>query len=97
MADNIHTHSERETVREVPARSGRGSGFAFILGGVVVAVAVIAYFFFEGRDIGGAPAGSGGGDVSVTVTNEGGGAEGGVAPEGGSAEAGGESAAADGN
>ena len=60
MADNNRdTHVTRETHVE---KSRSGSGMAFILGGVVVAVLVIAYFVF-----GGTGADTGAGDTNVNV------------------------------
>ena len=52
---STHTHIERER------RSG--SGIAFIVGGLVVAVLVIAYFVFDG----GALMGGGDADTSINV------------------------------
>ena len=51
-----HTHIERE-------RRG-GSGLAFIVGGLVVAVAVIAFFLFDGS---GALFGGGDADTNISV------------------------------
>jgi hypothetical protein len=51
-----HTHIERE-------RSG-SSGLAFIVGGLVVAVAVIAFFLFDG---GGMFSGGGDADTNISV------------------------------
>ena len=60
MADNNRdTHVTRETHVE---KSRSGSGMAFILGGVVVAVLVIAYFVFGGNG-----ADTGAGDTNVNV------------------------------
>ena len=52
---STHTHIERER--------GGGSGLAFIVGGLVVAVAVIAYFVFDG----GAMFGGGDPDTNISV------------------------------
>jgi hypothetical protein len=53
---STHTHIERER------RSG--SGLAFIVGGLVVAVAVIAYFVFDGGAM------LGGGDAETNISVE---------------------------
>lgn len=65
----ISTHT---TVNRTETKSsGEGAMLAFAVGGVVVAVAILAYFVFgDGLTTTGAP-GSSGGDVSVDVqTNE---------------------------
>ncbi|WP_224814838.1 hypothetical protein [Hasllibacter sp. MH4015] len=85
MADNT-THIER---REVEHSSGNG-GFGFILGAVVVALAVVAYFVFVGMPDTAGPAATGGDSTSLSVTVEGGGE---AAPAG---EAAGDAGAAEG-
>jgi hypothetical protein len=52
---STHTHIERER--------GGSSGLAFIVGGLVVAVAVIAYFLLDG----GATLGGGEADTNISV------------------------------
>lgn len=59
--NNTHTHIEREKT------SGSGAGIAFIVGGLVVAVAVIAWAIY-----GFGPEGeAGGGDVNISVEDGG--------------------------
>ncbi len=84
MADNT-THIERREIE----RTGGNGGMGFILGAVVVALAVVAYFVFVGSPDTSGPAASGGDSTSLSVTVEGGGE---AAP---AADAGGEAASAE--
>jgi len=62
MPDNTNT-----TVRETHVREKSGiSGFAFILGGVVVAIAIVGFFLYGGFDGNGAGVGDGG-NTNVNV------------------------------
>lgn len=62
--NNTHTYVERET----PRRSGSSAGIAFVLGGVVVVVALLAWAFWG--DLVPGEAGDGA-DVSVSVEGDG--------------------------
>ncbi len=86
--NTAHTHHTRETHVE---KRGGGSGLAFIVGGLVVAVGILAFLFWGGDAPDGAGS-AGGGDVSISVE----GGEGGEAAAEGSASdgTGGESAGA---
>ena len=71
---STHTHVPREPVRE---SSGTGT-IAFIIGGLVVAVAIIAWFLAGGdMDSSVTTVPAEGGDAAVTIEN--------TAPEGGAA------------
>ncbi|TYB87952.1 hypothetical protein [Oceaniovalibus sp. ACAM 378] len=62
MPDNTNT-----TVRETHVREKSGiSGFAFILGGVVVAIAIVGFFLYGGFDGNGGGVGDGG-NTNVNV------------------------------
>lgn len=61
MADNTHTHIERDVER----RSSGSTGLAFVLGGVVVVVALLAWAFWG--DLVPSDGGGTAADVSVTV------------------------------
>jgi hypothetical protein len=68
--DNVQR--DREYVRETRVENGRGGGssaLAFIVGGLLVAVAVLAFLFWD--DLGfGTTATAPVGDVNVTVDND---------------------------
>ncbi len=61
------------------------TGLAFIVGGLVVAVGIIAYFVFSGGEIG---IGGGGDSTTVTIESNTGGGEAAAPAEGGGAPAG---------
>ena len=61
MADPERNVSERTTTTTTTTDNG-GSGMGFIVGALVVIVAIIAYFLFVGADTDTA-----GGDINVTV------------------------------
>lgn len=66
MADHTNDHTNTHVVSErVETKSGGGSGLAFIVGGLVVAVLVIAWLF-TGGDFG-VNDGSSGGQTNINV------------------------------
>nr|MDA3888083.1 hypothetical protein [Allgaiera sp.] len=92
MVDHNHdrhdsTLRERTEIRET--RSGGGTGIAFIVGGLVVAVGIIAWLLFGGS-MDGPRAHDGGGKTSISTKVEVGGAGGGA----GAANSGGSTAKA---
>jgi len=66
-----HTHSSNTntTIRESRTEKKSGTGMALIVGGLVVAVAIIAWFFFAAGngDVATTGATTGEGDVNVSV------------------------------
>jgi hypothetical protein len=67
MADHTdHTNNTYRETRIEERRSGGGAPMAFIVGGLVVAVAIIAWLF-TGGDFGTATTTGGAGDVNVSV------------------------------
>lgn len=63
-----HTSNSTHTTRETHVTEKRsGSSMAFIIGGLVVAVAVIAWLFLGGTDVDNAGVEPGVGDTNVTV------------------------------
>jgi len=81
LADNKNQDPNRDAhvTRETHVEKSSGSGMAFILGGVVVAVLVIAYVLFG---MGGGDIASDGGGTDATTEAPASGA-GGSAPDGG--------------
>lgn len=91
MAEN---NKDTYVTRETHVEKSRGSGMAFIVGGLVVAVLVIAYFLFAGGagDMGAGNSGDAGGDTNVTVEAPEASASSGAASDG-AGEGGGDAAA----
>ncbi|SNS76421.1 hypothetical protein [Antarctobacter heliothermus] len=66
MSDATHNNTTTTTTRD----NGGNSGLAFIVGILVVVVAVLAYVVFAG-DIGSPAADGGGADLNITVQSDG--------------------------
>ncbi|WP_323772070.1 hypothetical protein [Antarctobacter sp.] len=66
MSDATHNNTTTTTTSD----TGGNSGLAFIVGILVVVVAVLSYVIFSG-DIGSPAADGGGADLNITVQSEG--------------------------
>ncbi|WP_417209860.1 hypothetical protein [Antarctobacter sp.] len=66
MSDATHNNTTTTTTRD----TGGNTGLAFIVGILVVVVAVLAYVIFAG-DIGSPAADGGGADLNITVQGDG--------------------------
>ncbi|ETX29563.1 hypothetical protein [Roseivivax isoporae] len=88
-----HNTSHHTHTRETRVERGGSGPLAFIVGGLVVAVGILAFVFWGGGAPDGATGSAGGGDVSISVE----GGEGGEAAAEGSAGTGAEAGAAAGD